>query len=149
MRLHFFKPDEFQGWYDKTSPELLVRLDVLRSAWGQPINISRHRSAIGREDDSQSQHNVRRWGEVRAVDTIPSGIADAMDAHKFISYAIKAGFTGIGFYSNWQQGYGVHLDVRIDAPYGKPARWGGVRGEDGKQRLTIMAEAIMEIPQVV
>jgi len=131
------------------SPELLIRLDVLRAVWGHPIRVSRHSSAVGREDNSRSQHNVRRWGEVRAVDVVPDNVEDAVDAHEFIRYATQLGFTGIGFYANWKQGLGFHLDVRVGRPYGDPAMWGGVRDKKGKQEIVLLAEAISAIGTIV
>ncbi|HSH25400.1 MAG TPA: hypothetical protein VLA13_07670, partial [Massilibacterium sp.] len=71
-KLTYFSRSEFdrggRNWFNDMCPSLLVRLDVLRNMWGAPIVISPHPDAIGREDDTDSQHNIRKWGEVRAVD---------------------------------------------------------------------------------
>jgi len=71
MKLYYFKEDEFIrgdiNWYSRISPSLLVKLDVLRHIWGSPIIISPSPQAIGRYEGT-SQHNINKWGEVRAVE---------------------------------------------------------------------------------
>ena len=145
MKLHYFDKDEFHGWYDKMSPELLVKLDVLRHQWGRPIRISPAPGAVGRDDDSQSQHNWGRWGEVRAVDVFPIGVVTEDDAERFALVATDCGFRGVGLYSHWSPSIGFHLDVRPDKDIGYPATWGAVNSELGKQKYVTMAEAMEAI----
>ncbi len=157
MRLHFFTPDEFVSaytdddgkeivvdWWDRMAPDLLLRLDVWRGLWGSPIHINKNRNAIGRYNNSNSQHNVRRWGEVRAVDSKADGVVDEASAHECYRLAVLAGFTGVGFYRSWHDP-GFHTDVRRDADFGKPATWGGVLVDDGTgkkvQQIVNVAEA--------
>jgi hypothetical protein len=124
MNLRYFKESEFNrngvNWFDKMNPELLIRLDALRGVWGAPIYLSQHPRGIGRMDDSGSQHNYNKWGEVRAVDCFPSG---SYLHREFYELAQEIGITGIGYYPNWKQGDllrgGFHLDVRPE-----PAQWG-------------------------
>jgi len=145
MKLHYFKPEEFHGWYDKMSPELLVKLDILRHQWGRPIDISKASGAVGRNDNSQSQHNFSAWGEVRAVDIFPVGVISEDDADIFVTCATDCGFTGIGVYPHWSGGIGFHVDVRKDKKIGYPATWGAVNTEIGRQRYVAMSEALEAI----
>jgi len=145
MKLHYFSPEEFHGWYDKMSPELLVKLDILRHQWGRPIRISPAQGAVGREDNSQSQHNFNRWGEVRAVDCYPEGLITEDDAERVVIAATDCGFGGIGIYPHWSGGIGLHVDVRPDKAMGYPATWGGVNTETGRQRYVAMSEALRVI----
>lgn len=142
MILHYFAPDEFHGWHNKMSPELLVKLDVLRHQWKQPIRVSENRRSVGREDNSNSQHNYTKWGEVRAIDVLPTGVVNNISAHRFITLAVDCGFTGIGFYPDWKSGYGFHLDVRTDREIGHPATWGGVINSTGQQVYIPLGEAV-------
>ena len=144
--LYYFKPDEFQrdgvDWLPQMSPRLLVMLDVLRHQWGQPIQISGSREALGRyAGDSQSQHNVDQWGEVRAADIMPAGILQDDQAHDFFMLARSIGFTGLGFYPDWNPAPGFHLDVREDHKPGDPATWGGVLRQ-GHQVYVSMNDAL-------
>ena len=145
MRLHYFDKAEFHGWYDKVSPELLVKLDILRHQWGRPIHVSRAPGAVGRDDNSQSQHNYGAHGEVRAVDVFPEGVTSEDDAERFVLAATDAGMTGIGVYPHWNPCIGFHLDVRPDKEIGYPATWGAVNTEVGRQRYVAMSEAMEAI----
>lgn len=134
VQLHHFVPAEFRGWFDQVAPRLLVLLDVLRGHWRAPIRISPARGAIGRRLGPQdtSQHNIDRWGEVRAVDVMPFGMSSPDQARRLLALAEATGFTGLGVYPHWQPRPGLHVDVRIDVPVGSPAQWGAI-DEDGKQ----------------
>ena len=128
ITLDHFDPSEFSGWFDLVDPGVLVRLDVLRELWGGPISISQDDRAVGRHDrDSESRHNVDKWGAVFAVDVFPSGIRNRKDAERFISLAKSVGFNGIGFYPQWSRP-GFHLDRRDDV-----ARWGAQYDAAGNQ----------------
>ena len=129
INLDHFDPSGFSGWFDLVDPGVLVRLDVLRELWRAPISISQDDRAVGRNDgDSESRHNVDKWGAVFAVDVFPSGIRNRKDAERFILLAKSVGFNGIGFYPKWRRP-GFHLDRRDDA-----ARWGGrYEWQDGKR----------------
>lgn len=108
----YFKPSEFSGWYDQLDEQLKASLDEFRRLHGRPVYVSRANGAVGREDESRSQHNVARWGSVRAVDVFPRGVYTAEDAQQIYDLAVDAGFTGIGIYPQWNGGIGFHLDVR-------------------------------------
>jgi len=116
-----FKPEEFQGFYNKMDPELLIKLDFLREIIGQPIQLSTAKGAIWRiSDTDKSQHNLKAWGNVRAVDGyIPEGISYL----EFFNYCKQAQFTGIGLYKGWAGGPGFHVDVRKDRDHNNPATW--------------------------
>lgn len=138
-KLTHFKPSEFnrngRNWFGSMCPSLLVRLDVLRNIWGAPIRISPHPLAIGRDDDSNSQHNLKKWGEVRAVDVfydVPEEKEGGSEFYLSLSFyylAKKIGFSGIGIYPQWtlngKRQTGFHLDTgdrkaewsRIDGKY--------------------------------
>ena len=140
--LHYFKAHEFkrggEQWLVDMSPRLLVMLDSLRNMWRKPIMISKDPGAIGRfMGESLSQHNITKWGEVRAVDVLPDGVITRDDANRFLMLATDVGFTGIGLYLDWASGVGFHLDVRIDRKPGSPATWGRVSSEAGPRYVTL------------
>jgi hypothetical protein len=130
-----FAEHEFQGYFDDISVTLVVMLDVLRNLWGKRIHVSRASGAVGREDDSNSQHNLNKWGEVRAIDILPEGIDTREEAEEFYGLCKEMGFTGIGFYPEWSKP-GFHLDVRP----GKYAEWGAYY-DNGKQKYFSITEA--------
>jgi len=122
--MFYFDADEFHGWYPKMSKKLLIKLDFLRDFLGAAVALSNIPGGIGRNaKGSYSQHNVDRWGEVRAVDGyIPEHISYA----QFYEVAKRAGFTGIGLYTGWPSGRrGFHVDVRDDRNTDYPATWAG------------------------
>lgn len=150
-KLHYFDRSEFvrdEDWFPLMSPRLLVLLDTFRHLTGKCI-ISPNKDAIGRRDDTDSQHNVEKWGEVRAVDVFPTmeprGLKEKWKiegeedgyfldslAEEWVYQAKKIGFTGIGIYPNWtykgEQRPGMHLDVRDGTP-GDPVTWGRIGNE--------------------
>lgn len=144
MKLQYFKEHEFdragENWMDNCSPELLVKLDLFRHHTGKFI-ISPHPKAIGRRDDTTSQHNYNKWGEVRAIDGFPAldhkvwAFTVEYTVSNLIFIAESCGFTGIGIYPQWQlygeTRIGMHLDVRQDRKPGEPATWSYF---DGKYR---------------
>lgn len=142
MKLYYFKASEFGDWWGLMDYGLLFRLDVLRQQWGHPIYISQAVGALGREDDSESQHNVSRWGVVRAADIYPEGLADKSDAERFVLAATDVGFTGIGCYPQWSGGVGFHVDVRPGREPNYPTTWGGVLNKEGKQVYVSLNEAM-------
>lgn len=123
-KLTYFKPHEFTRdgveWFDYMCPSLLVRLDVLRNMWGDPIRISPHPKAVGREDQSNSQHNFAKWGEVRAVDVffdVPEKKEhwnEKERAANFSNICRSVNFSGIGIYptvqNNGKRQTMFHLD---------------------------------------
>lgn len=129
--LRNWNPSEFREWWPDMSVRLLVLLDVFRYQWGRPCQVSPAPGALGRNQgrDARSQHNVDRWGEVRAADIMPAGLHTREDARRAIDCAITAGFTGIGIYPYWEPTPGLHLDVRTCECPGQPATWGRVDGE--------------------
>ena len=68
--MKYFRPTEFREWWELMSIDLLEVLDDFRDIWGAPVMISPHADALGRHGgrDDLSQHNVDKWGEVRAAD---------------------------------------------------------------------------------
>lgn len=125
VRLRYFRPEEFRTWLDHMSPRLLVLLDLFRYKWGHAVQISPHHLALGRRmgESNTSQHNVDRWGEVRAADVMPYGINTAKDMGDAVITARDCGFTGIGIYPHWKPRSGLHLDVRESSEMGYPATW--------------------------
>lgn len=122
----YFQPREFGDWSEHVSAKLLACLDAFRELWGAPVVISPVPGAVGRRDDSQSQHNVNRWGEVRAVDCFPRAMATIRDMREAVDIARTVGITGIGVYPDWRPQPGLHLDVRASRDEGDPALWAGV-----------------------
>ncbi len=119
VRLHHFKASEFdqrdlggENWWPHMSLELLYRLDALRGFWGEPININRVLGAIGRRDDSGSDHNVlaNADGEVRGVD-VNIRVESLAMIQLFIQHAKDVGFNAIGFYPDSNSKF-FHLGVR-------------------------------------
>jgi hypothetical protein len=150
--LHYFQPTEFRGWWKKMSPRLLVLLDSCRSQWGAPIRVSPADRALGRRmGESLSQHNVQKWGEVRAVDVFPANVETIDEAERFYALARRVGFTGIGIYPDTKPGVMFHLDVRIDVVPGTPATWGGLRRmvaapeQQNDWRYVSLDEALREV----
>ncbi len=131
--MKYFKPAEFQGWYEQCNLKLLDTLDKFRELWGAPVMISPASGAVGRRlgDAATSQHNIDHWGCVNAVDVMPKGMMTRADMERAIKLAQEAGFTGIGVYPFWHPFPGLHLDVREGAP-GVVAHWAGVP-KGGKQ----------------
>lgn len=129
--MKYFTPKEFGLWYGQLSPVLKDKLDELREELGVPVNLSKAKGAIGRNlgPDELTQHNVDKWGEVRAVDGY---VPEEMTLLDFYNEAKGCGFTGIGFYTGWSKGRGFHLDVREDRQEGFPATWGGTYTYDPK-----------------
>ena len=150
--LYYFEPGEFREWYRSMSPRLMVMLDVLRHQWGQPIEVSGADGALGRNmGGSLSQHNIDKWGDVRAVDVFPHGVATMDQAERFWLAARSVGFTGIGVYPDAMPSVMFHLDVRIDRAPGNPSSWGGLRrmiskpAEDDDWRYVSLEEAMREV----
>lgn len=130
MKINYFQASEFGGWYDQLSLELLLKLDVFRHLWGAQVAVSRAPGAVGRRDFSESQHNINLWGEVRAVDLFPMCIhsdtrhcTQANDRLRMFNVARRAGFTGIGLYTDTHPGNMLHVDVRKDRQVSAPATW--------------------------
>lgn len=141
MHIENFKKQEFREWFHRMSPRIICFIDLLRHKWGYPIDVSRHPHALGRNGKGTSQHFWENWGEVRAIDCHPRRILTADDARRIVDLAIDCGFTGIGFYPQWNPRPGLHLDVRDNRKMGDPAMWGGVLNGNGKQIYVSMDEA--------
>ena len=131
VALRYFNESEFGGWFDKMSPELLKKLDEFRHQWGFPVQVSPHHDAVGREHPtSTSQHNIMKWGEVRAIDIFPKNSTGAYintvaERKRAYDIARSVGFTGIGLYTDTVPGHMVHLDVRK----GNLAKWSRIAGQ--------------------
>ena len=132
--LTYFSASEFGIWWPLMNRDLLLKLDRFRELWGAPVVISKAAGSIGRHGDGNSQHNVDRWGEVRAVDVfpmVPDGaggfryMSTSADRQRAYEVAIQAGFTGIGLYTDTQPGNLLHVDNR---PGDRVAQWSRVDG---------------------
>ena len=130
-KLNYFSASEFGVWYPLMNRDLLLKLDAFRERWGRPVAISGNAAALGRHDDSESQHNVTRWGEVRAVDVFPEGMNSAAERQRAFDIAKAVGFTGIGLYTDTSAGNMLHVDVREPKSHGYVATWSRVAGEYG------------------
>lgn len=158
--LRYWRRDEFiltenngsqTDWWPFMSVRLLVLLDTFRFIYGVPCRISPHPRALGRRlgdgpDDSFSQHNIDRWGEIRAADVLPQGMTTVGHARKAVSIAHEIGITGVGIYPHWKPTPGVHLDVRGDEAPGDPALWGGVNDDEGNQVYVALDRALVQLP---
>lgn len=125
--LVYFRPSEFGAWFDYMSPSTLAALDEFRRLWGAPVTVSPAAGGLGRRlgYDDLSQHNVDRWGECRAVDFFPSGL-NSLNANRAYECAKRAGFTGIGIYTDTSPGWMMHGDTRTDRTTMNPATWARV-----------------------
>lgn len=131
----YFQDGEFKGFKDKLAPGLREKINEFRFLWGAPVVLS----SVGRHqgDDSNSQHNIDKWGETRALDFFPQGIETQADAWRAIALLEQIGFTGIGIYPDKNNGVMLHADVR---PGDRIARWSFIGGvqyslEEGVSRL--------------
>lgn len=141
--LRYFRDDEFRGWFADCSVRLLVLLDSFRHQWGRPVTISPVNGAIGRRmNRAETQHNIERWGEVRALDIFAEGLTTRGDMERAVGLAMRTGFTGIGVYPDWQPHPGLHLDVRTSEAPGDPALWGGL--DDGEGQYYVGYETALE-----
>lgn len=90
------------GFCPEISPELLDKLERLRTYLGAPIIITsgyrceRHNSHVG--GASRSQHLLGTAADIKVGDIPPDEVAKAAEL---------IGFNGIGVYSTW-----THVDVR-------------------------------------
>lgn len=135
--LKHFSASEFGLWWPLMNAELLTKLDAFREAWGAPVRISPASGGIGRHQGSEgnSQHNVDKWGEVRAVDVFPlvevrpgeyRYMNSQADRQRAFNTAKQVGFTGIGLYTDTKPGDMLHVDTRESG--GRVATWSRVAG---------------------
>ena len=134
MHIENFESNEFRLWWPEMSPRLLTMLDVLRYRLGSPISISKAKGSIGRQDDTDSGHNVSKWDEVLAVDCFVSGVCGREQVWAVVEEATNLGFTGVGIYPEWsnnkgEKQCGFHFDVRPTRKMGNPATWGYMNSE--------------------
>lgn len=124
-----FKRHEFREWADDMAIEQLKALDRFAKLWGASVTVSGSSAALGRKmgKDKLSQHNIDRWGEVRATDVFPKGLTP-QNAEYAVTLAKKAGFSGIGVYLDTSKPM-MHLDVRPDRSPFNPASWARIKGE--------------------
>lgn len=132
--LRHFTTESFRGWGFVMSVRLLILLDAFRGQWGHPVIASPAKGAIGRHNgpDGTSQHNIDRWGEVRAIDIMPYNMNTEDDAREAVNKALGVGFTGVGIYPDWQPMPGMHVDVRTTRNADNPATWAGIDSPDGQ-----------------
>lgn len=139
-----FAPGEFGLWYPLVSGDTLSKLFLLRERWGRPIHVSPVDGALGRIDDSESQHNILHTvGVVKALDVFPEGSNGPVtreESDRFGKLARAVGFTGIGLYSDtffrgraWRM---VHLDTRPGVAVATWSRVNGVYSSGWDQALT-------------
>ena len=109
-----FKLLEFQSKDTKevkVEPELIAKLEKLRSRLGQSLTInSGYRTAEHNKKVGGSPNSQHTKGTAADIAKVPGLTIDEMAI-----LAEKVGFDGIGKYS-----WGIHVDVR-----GKRARWDG------------------------
>lgn len=138
--LRHFKAAEFGSWWAWMHPALLHALDFAREVLDAPLKISATNGALGRHlQGEKSMHNVDRLGYVMAADVILPPSMPLRDAYMLVKHAGVA--SGIGLYPDWNQGPGLHLDVRHlsawnetkTASLRQPATWSGVMGPGGRQ----------------
>ena len=125
--LRYFKASEFGGFYPLINSDLLIKLDEFRHRWGRPVTVSPVAGSIIRHGgDSESQHNIDRWGETRAIDVFPEGMNTLAERQRAYQIAQEVGFTGIGIYTDTKPSNLLHVDVR---PGDYVATWARVEGQ--------------------
>ena len=124
-KLKYFKPSEFGAFYTFINNDLLLKLDMFREKWGKPVIVSGAKGAIGRHDDSSSQHNIDLFGETRAIDLFPAGMDNISERQRALAIAKQVGFTGIGIYTDTKPSNLLHVDVRKTENVALWARVGG------------------------
>lgn len=108
--MNHFTVREFNN-YTKMDPKLVYALDKYRELLKAPVFLSPAPGAQWRDDDSQSYHNIRKYGQSKACDIFPT-------ANLWISFLTALQIPeikGIGIYPYWhfnKLNYGMHLDVR-------------------------------------
>lgn len=127
--VQYFSVSEFREWADYMSSDLVYKLNKFRELWGAQVVISSNADALGRNGgiNDESQHNVDKWGEVRAADIFPEGMVTREDMTRAYNIAVEVGFTGIGLYNDTSKPM-MHVDVRKDRVAGSPAVWSRVAG---------------------
>ncbi|MCP5136049.1 MAG: hypothetical protein H6981_04540 [Gammaproteobacteria bacterium] len=137
IALRHFSPAEFGEDWPRMSVALLARLDLFRERLGSPVIISPAPGALGRQlgASDTSQHNIDRWGEVRAADVMlpRTDLRDRATGEAVVQIA-RGLFGGVGLYLDWQPHNGLHLDVRGYRRSGLPyptevATWSRVAGQ--------------------
>jgi hypothetical protein len=137
--LKHFRASEFGIWWPLMDDDLLKKLDAFRERWGYPVEVSKADGSLGRHGgESHSQHNVDRFGKVKAVDFFPK-VPDGRGGYRYMqtvaerdrAYRIarQVGFTGIGVYTDTQPGDMMHGDVREPKASGYVATWSRIGGE--------------------
>lgn len=139
-KLVYFEREEFGAWAPWMHPGLLRALDYVRFVLDAPLKVSTAGGALGRHlENGTSMHNVDRVGYVMAADVIlPVGF---QLGHAFDLVRGAGVVSGLGLYPDWNQGPGLHLDVRHLSPHNmtraatprEPATWSGVKGSGGVQ----------------
>ena len=143
-KLKHFAKSEFGIWYPLMSRKQLVTLDAFRESWGYPVEVSKADGSLGRHGGGESQHNVERWGEVRATDVFPK-VPDGKGGYRYMKtieerkrahrIATEVGFTGIGIYTDTSPGNLLHVDTRESE---RVAQWSRVDGQYlGIQRVLV------------
>ncbi|WP_299203295.1 hypothetical protein [uncultured Amphritea sp.] len=124
-----FKRSEFREWADDMALGQLLALDRFAKLWGAAVTVSGNAAALGRHmgPNELSQHNIDRWGEVRAVDVFPEGLTRE-NAKIARDLAKQSGFSGIGVYLDTSRPM-MHLDTRPDRTPDNPAQWSRIEGE--------------------
>lgn len=126
-KLQYFTPGEFGVFYPMINSELLLKLDRFRHHWGRPVSVSPVAGAIVRHGgSSNSQHNIDKWGETRAIDVFPAGMTTLAERQRAYQIARDVGFTGIGIYTDTKPSNLLHIDVR---PGERVATWARVSGQ--------------------
>jgi hypothetical protein len=135
--MNYFTPNEFSGWFDRMSQHQIDCLNKFRELWGEPVSVSPVEGAVGRHGGgSKSMHNIDRYGEVRATDVFPKGLTRD-NLQRAYDCAKKAGFTGIGVYTEARPSIMLHLDTRD----GNLAKWSAWRQKNKGWRYAGIEEA--------
>lgn len=147
-KLDHFTEWEFGKWWGQMRPEILRSLDHFREYWGPPVIIRfkwdgpHVAGRLGRTHgpDGTSDHNIDRWGEVRAVDCFPQGMNDRQAMERAISIAERVGFNALGIYPDARPSPMIHLGQRPDAS--RTAMWGALRSEQAGRTWDYVATVV-------
>ena len=135
--LEYFQPTEFQGWYLRVHPDLLLNLDAIRDSWKSPIEISPAPGAVGRNGGADtSGHNIDKWGSVLALDIFVRGLSVPQDITRFVAICKKHNILGVGFYPDWSHPSGLYTcGFHIDIKPGKWRTWSGIKDPEKDEQI--------------
>ena len=107
-QLKHFKRSEAWGDPDKMDRDLLLQLDLFRHVINLPFQVTRGYAMEGHAENSF--HYKGRAVDGRFLDPTTRG---PLSVAETILIALRAPFGGVGIYTHWAGGPGLHFDNRV------------------------------------